>query len=269
MNEKNKIITVIIALITVIALIVGVSVSESKKSEKQFQEYLALADQKEETVFFLGRPTCGYCVQFTPIIEALSKDYGFKYEYIDTDELSSSKLSRILTKFDIEEESFGTPHLTITKNGEVLANQSGYLEREELFKFLQANNIISADAEYKSEYPNVTMIDYENYKNILTSAEKSIVVLGQSGCSYCSKTLPVLNELAEKHKITINYLNITSLSEEDSEALMTSTTYLKELENFGTPLTLVIESGEVVDTLSGYNDSSVFEEFFSEQKIIK
>lgn len=269
MNEKKKIITVFAILLVVIALILGVSISEGKKSEKKLQEYLALVNKKDTQVIFLGRPTCSYCTQFTPVINTLSEDYDFKYQYINTDDLSSSNLSKVLKELEINEEEFGTPYLVVTKNGEVLAQQSGYVDREPLFTFLQDNGVISKEAEYKDEYPNLTMIDYAKYTELLDSSEKSIVVLGQTGCAYCTKTKPVLDKIASKHGITINYLNITDLTEEDSTNLMGSTTYLKELESFGTPLTMIIKDGEVVDHLDGYNEASSFENIFRENGIIE
>ena len=196
-------------------------------------------------------------------------DYDFDYEYINIDELSSSGLSELLQALNIDESNFGTPYLSITNNGDVTAEQSGALDREALFNFLQESGMIASDVEYKSEYPNLTMIDYARYTEILESGEKSIVVIGQTGCMYCEETKPVLNEIAEEYDITINYLNITDLSEEDSSNLMNSVTYLKELESFGTPLTMVIENQEVVGHQDGYVEKSVFEEFFREQGFIE
>lgn len=269
MNESKKIIAVFAVLVVIVGVIIGVSVSESKKAEEKLQKYIEIIDKKDTQLLFLGRPTCSYCVQFQPVIDALKKDYDFKYQYINTDELSSKGLSKILSKLGIDESEFGTPYLSITKGGKVIAEQSGALERKELFDFLKEHELINKDAEYKDEYPNLTMIDYAQYKELLASDQKSIIVIGQTGCGYCTQTKPVIDELAKKHNITINYLNITDLSEEDSSDLMTSTTYLKELDSFGTPLTIITQNGEVVDHLEGYNESSVFENFFKKQEIIK
>ncbi len=269
MNEKKKIVVFFIGLLLVIGLIVGVSISESKKANQKLESYLNLVDKKTTQVIFLGRPTCSYCVQFTPVIEALSKDYSFKYEYINTDDISSSGLSKLLDKLGIDESEFGTPYLVIAKDGKILAEQSGYLDREPLFNFLKENSVIGSDQEYKSEYSHLTNINYTNYQELLASNEKSIVVLGQTGCGYCTQTKPVLDELAEKYGIVINYLNMTDLSEEDSSNLFNSTTYLKELESLGTPLTMVIENGEVVDHIDGYNEASAFESVFRKQGLIK
>lgn len=269
MNENKKIIVFFAALVLVIGLIVGVSVSESKKADKKLESYLNLVDKKDTQLLFLGRPTCTYCVQFTPIIEALSKDYDFKYEYINTDDISSGGLSKLLKKLGIDEEEFGTPYLVVTKAGKVLAEQSGYLDREPLFDFLKEHSVIGQDQEYKDEYPNLTNIDYAKYQELLSSSEKSIVVLGQTGCGYCTRTKPVLDQLAEKYGITINYLNMTDLSEDDSTNLFNSTTYLKELDSLGTPLTMIIQNGEVIDHIDGYNEASAFESVFQKQGLIK
>lgn len=269
MNETKKIILILVAIVAVIGLVVGVSIYSSKQSEEKLNDILEEINSDETHLFFLGRPTCSYCVEFTPVIEQLSEDYDFDYEYINIDELSSSGLSELLQALNIDESNFGTPYLSITNNGDVTAEQSGALDREALFNFLQESGMVAGDVEYKSEYPNLTMIDYARYTEILESGEKSIVVIGQTGCMYCEETKPVLNEIAEEYDITINYLNITDLSEEDSSNLMNSVTYLKELESFGTPLTMVIENQEVVGHQDGYVEKSVFEEFFREQGFIE
>lgn len=269
MNENKKIVVFLIGLLLVIGLIVGVSISESKKANQRLENYLNLVDKKTPQVLFLGRPTCSYCVQFTPVIETLSKDYSFKYEYINTDDLSSSGLSKLLEKLGVDESEFGTPYLVVAKDGKVLAEQSGYLDREPLFQFLQEHSVIEKDQEYKDEYSHLTNINYEKYQELLSSSEKSIVVLGQTGCGYCTQTKPVLDQLAEKYGIAINYLNMTDLSEEASSNLFNSTTYLKELDSLGTPLTMIIQNGEVLEHVDGYNEASTFESAFRKQGLIK
>lgn len=268
MNETKKIIIILVAIVAAIGVVIGISVQSSKAAKDSLNNILEKIDNDETSLFFLGRETCSYCVEFTPVIEQLSEDYDFDYEYIDIDELSSDGLATLLEKLEIDTSGFGTPYLSITNKGKVVTGKSGYLDREALFDFLQENGVIDKDVEYQSEYPNLTMIDYAAYEDILNSGEKSIVVLGQTGCSYCIQTQPILDDLVEKYGFTINYLNITNLTEDESSSLMESLDYLSSLESLGTPLTLVIEDQEVVAHQDGYSESSVFEEFFREQGFI-
>ena len=269
MNETKKIIIILVAILVVAGITIGVSVSSASAKEKNLDSAMALIEDKDMHILFLGRPTCSYCEQFEPVITGLSDDYDFEYDYINTDELTSSGLSDLLGRLNINEEEFGTPYLSITKDGEVVAEQSGYVDRETLFDFLKENGVIGEDEEYKSEYPNLNMIDFEQYKEILDNGEKQIVVLGQTGCAYCEQTKPILDDIAEKDDVTINYLNITNISEDEFNELMESLDYLKELESLGTPLTLIVENKEVVAHQDGYAEASVFENLFKENELIK
>lgn len=269
MNETKKIIIILVAIVIVIGAVIGISISSASAKEKNLDSAIELIEDKDMHILFLGRPTCTYCEQFEPVITALSKDYDFDYDYINTDNLTSSGLSTLLKKLDIDESNFGTPYLSITKDGKVVDEQSGYVDRETLFEFLQDNKVISEDAEYKSEYPNLTMISYDEYKNILDSNEKSIVVIGQTGCAYCEQTKPILDEIAKDDDVTINYLNLTNISEDEFSELMESLDYLKEMESIGTPLTLIIENKEVIGHQDGYAEKSVFEKLFKDNNLIK
>lgn len=268
MNETKKIIIILIAILIVGGITIGVSISSASAKEKNLDNAIELVEDEKMHILFLGRPTCTYCEQFQPVIDQLTEDYDLKYDYINTDNLTSSGLSTLLKKLNIDEENFGTPYLSITKDGKVVAEQSGYVDRETLFNFLQENGVIAEDVEYKSEYPNLNMIDFSTYKEILESGEKEIVVLGQTGCAYCEQTKPILDEIAEKNDVTINYLNITNITEDEFNELMDSLDYLKELESIGTPLTLIIENKEVVGHQEGYAEESVFENLFKKNGLM-
>lgn len=269
MNETKKIIIILVAIVIVIGVVIGISISSNNAKEETLNNAIELIENKNTNIILLGRPGCTYCEQFFPVIKQLSEDYNYKYEYINIDNLTSSGLSKLLKKLNINEEDFGTPYLSITKEGKVIAEQSGYADREMLFNFLQENGIISKDEEYKSEYPNLNMIDYDQYKEILETGDKEIIVIGQTGCTYCEQTKPVLDEVAEKNNVKINYLNITNITEDEFSELMDSLDYLKELESLGTPLTLIVEDNKVIAHQDGYSEASVFEKLFKDNELIK
>ena len=112
-------------------------------------------------------------------------------------------------------------------------------------------------------------IDFAKYRELIAenNSEKSIIVLGQTGCSACNSARPVLSNVALLYGITINYLNITDLSDEESAELSASFEELQE--DFGTPFTLIVQNGEIVDTQSGYLDEATFVTFFQENGLIE
>lgn len=264
MNE-NKRLNVILFVITVFAIILGVSSYNSYKLQKEILgKFEKTLNSKEEKVVFLERPTCSYCQMTSPIIESLSKRYDFKYLDINTDELKASNLSKILKKLGIDSENFGTPHIAIVKEGKVVAEQAGYVEAADMFNLFQTNGVIDKKAEYKEI---LNYVDYKEYKSLISSKKPKLVVMVQTGCGACNSAKPVLEELVMENDIKINALNITNLSEEDRNSLGETLDYLSE-EEWGTPLLLLVKENEVLDAVNGFLDKDTYEIFLKRNGLI-
>lgn len=269
MSENKKMIAIVIAIVIVIIGAIGISYVGKEQEKKLMQKYTDLINSKETQIIYLGRAGCSYCQQFTPIMNQMKEEYGIKYTYVDTDELSQSNLSALLKMLNVDETQFGTPHLSIVKEGKVLGTQMGYTDKEGLFNFYKDNGVLGEDAVLKTDDEYLTKINFEKYKELIAedNSAKSIIVLGQTGCSACNSARPVLSNIAQLYGITINYLNITDLSDEESSELIDSFEELQD--DFGTPFTLIVQNGKVVDTESGYLDEATFVTFFQENGLIE
>lgn len=264
MNE-NKRLNIILFVITVFAIILGVNMYKSIKAEKELmKKFEKVFNSEKEQVVFLERPTCSYCQMTAPIIESLSKRYDFTYTDINTDELSSSNLSKVLKKLGIDEESFGTPHISILKDGKVIDEQGGYVEASTMFDFFQENGVIDKKAEYKEI---LNYVDFKEYKSIIASKKPQLVVMVQTGCGACTTAKPVLEELVTEYDIEINALNISELSEEDRNSLGSTLDYLNE-EDWGTPLLLVVKDNKVVDASNGFVNKDTYKIFLRSNDMI-
>ena len=93
------------------------------------------------------------------------------------------------------------------------------------------------------------------------------MVFAQTGCSHCEEARPVLNDIAEEYGITINYLNITDLSTDDQTSMTESLDILSD--GFGTPLTIVVQNKEVIDSIEGHDSEETMVEFFKENGFIE
>ncbi len=268
MNQTKKLIIIlaVIAAFVGLGLFLGLSAGQTK--QKYMDEYTSAIKAKGRHVIYIGRSGCSYCQQFSPILNEITKEYNVKYTYVNTDNISDEGLEKILKMLNINSDNFGTPYMVVVKDGKPVAEQSGFVERDVLFSFLQNNGMIDKDEKLVSEYANLTNISYSDYEKILESKKRSVIVIGQTGCTYCNQTKPIINEIAKEYNITINYLNLTELSQDDNKALFSSLSYLKDLENFGTPLTLVIEDKEVVEALEGYKEKSEFVKFLKKVNVI-
>lgn len=267
-NETKKaIILLVIAALFIISIPI-IMWMNYQKSVKLLEEYNSYYAEGETNIIYLGKDNCGYCAQFEPVLETISKEYNLKYHYIDIAVLKNNHLKEVLEKAEVDTSDFGTPTLIITKDAKAYASHVGAMDRESLFSFLQTNEIISKNESLKEEFPNLTTIDYPKYESLLKSSEKSVIVIGQTDCPHCTNAKPALDEIASENNISIYYLNYTNMTSEQRVALQSSLTYFEENSRWGTPLFLVVENNELVDVTSGFSSKENIENFLVKSKII-
>ena len=242
---------------------------DTKELMEDFNEYF---NSKDRTVIYYASSECGYCEMQTPILELISEDYDMDYLEIDSSVLGAKQREEILGKLGIKQ---ATPTTVIVEDGKVIDIAEGYTDGSEYVEFFASNKIIPEDAVY-SEEAYLTFINYDEYEEIINESDKKIVVVGQTSCSHCIAIKPALNSVAEDYDIEINYLNITDMTEEESNSFTDS---LKKIEyndpdfvedgSFGTPLTLIIEDGKVVDYISGSRTKSQLVRDFKKAGLIQ
>lgn len=290
MNEKKRaIITVtVIGVLLFVLIVVGVIKTESRTLKptenennvtseyngKYSTDYVEAFSGEGKKVLYIGSSSCSVCSEFTPQIKYLSEAYDFMYYYVDAASMNTEELNELLEKVGADIDNFGTPYVAFLENGEKIDEIPGYITESSLFDELQKQGIIGSEETYVSsgnstkettseaeKYPNVSFINYSQYEEIYESEEKAIVVLGQTGCGACAAYLPNINEIGEEKNIKIYYVDMTQLESEDSSKI-TSLSYFKDKESWGTPLTLILENKEVVDSQEGAATKEVTLEFF-------
>lgn len=245
-----------------------ISKEESNEIMDNFYKYF---NSKKTKVIYYASSTCGYCSLETPIMEQISKDYDMDFLHIDSSKLSSSDREKMLKELNIEH---ATPTTIIVKNGKIIDTQIGYIDGGAMVEFLKNGDVLDKNAVYTPEQ-YLTFINYDEYNKLLEQSGKHIVTIGQTGCSHCINTKPVLNQIAKDYNITINYLNITEMTKAENESFINS---LEEIgydeeefvtsKNFGTPLTLIIENGKVTSYVSGERPTTQFVRAFKKAGVI-
>lgn len=260
-KKKTIIFTVILAVIALILMLCfifielrNMGVIGSSESTQIMKEFNKNYNSKERKVIYYSSSACSYCELQTPILELIADDYDIDYYSIDSTLLSNSQRNKILEKLGIEH---ATPTTVIVEDGKVVATQVGYVDGRELVKFFKENKILEKDAVYSAE-KYITFIDYNKYRSLIKSEDTHIIVVGQTSCSHCIAIKPALNSVAEDYDLTINYLNLTELTEEESNKFFDS---LEDIEyndeqfledgSFGTPLTMIVEEGKIKHYISG------------------
>lgn len=106
-------------------------------------------------------------------------------------------------------------------------------------------------------------ISVSQYLELLKGSEKSIVLVARPTCYYCQQFTPVLKEAMEDMNLTINYVNTDEFTQDDWSSFQKSLEYLQG-DDWGTPLTLIVQSGKLVDKNNGYTDIDKIKTFFTD-----
>jgi len=223
-----------------------------KKFNKQF-------NSKERKIIFYASSSCGYCELQKPILETIAEDYDMEYLEIDAATLGAKQRKEIVEKLEIEG---ATPTTVIVQNGKVIDVAEGYTEGRYYVEFFASNELLPEDAVYSKE-DNLTFIDFDEYEEVVEEKGTHVVVIGKTTCPNCIAIKPALSKVAGKYDLTINYLNLTELSEDEYSDFQE---ILKEIGyndpdfvaegSFGVPLTLIVENGKVKDYISGNRTNS-------------
>ena len=83
-----------------------------------------------------------------------------------------------------------------------------------------------------------TEISYEEYTNMIKNNETFPLVIGSSTCSACAMFKGTMESFINKYQINVRYIDISKLSEEDYNLLMT------EVNFSSTPTTIFINNGK-------------------------
>ena len=95
----------------------------------------------EMKVIYMGRSTCGYCVQFLPNLQKAQEEYGYETLYLDISTVDSDGQSKIVDlDKDFFEENYGaTPTVLLVKDNKIVDSHVGYSEYDDYAKFLEKN----------------------------------------------------------------------------------------------------------------------------------
>jgi len=109
-------------------------------NEVTIDEYLSLIKEDKQNIILVARPTCGYCEKFTPILKKAKDDMKLTINYVNTDNFTTEDWEKFESSLDYySNNEWGTPLVLITKNGEVVADNGGYVELDAIKSFFKTN----------------------------------------------------------------------------------------------------------------------------------
>ncbi len=96
----------------------------------------------EIQVVYFGRETCGYCVQFLPILQQAQEEFGYQTLYVDVTTVDEEGMEEIQGLDSFLEENYGTtPLVILVKDGELIEGHIGYAEYDTFAQFLTDNGV--------------------------------------------------------------------------------------------------------------------------------
>lgn len=149
-----KVTGIVLVVVAVIGAAVGVSYLKNDDSkpnktitlqtagfnELSLNEYLEVIKKDEKSIILVARPTCSFCEKFSPVLKEAMDDMNLTINYIDTDKFSSEDWTTFSESLAyLNSEEWGTPLVLIVQNGEVLAENNGYVDLSTIKSFFKAN----------------------------------------------------------------------------------------------------------------------------------
>lgn len=262
MNEKKKSLILLGIVGVFIIFIIGCIIAGNLKSKKVLDEFLSYYNSDKETLVLIGKENCSYCQAFKPELEFMSEYYGFEYKYIGIENLNSTHFNKLLEVLEKDSSEFGTPYTVIVGNGQKVSELSGAVEEDELLQFLKDNKIISEDKKLLIDY-----IDYPTYTQVLNSEKISVIGMGKTTCIYCKVVKSTLNNIINEYGISIKYINLDLLTEDEYDSLYNSLDFFST-EKWGTPTFLIVQNGKLIGYISGAQSLETFVEEFKKYNII-
>ena len=120
----------------------------------------------------------------------------------------------------------------------------------------------SENESYALEEAGFNSVTLDEYLQLIKSEEKNVILIARPTCYYCEQFTPVLKQASEELGVTVNYINTDKFSDDDWTTFNSSLDYLNT-EEWGTPLTLVVQNGKVIDENNGYVELDTIKEFFT------
>lgn len=129
---------------------------------------------------------------------------------------------------------------------------------------ISETTVIPETTNTSKELTNVT---YSEFTKFLQGNTKTVVIIGRQGCSWCQKYNPILKKVNGKYDLDMKYLSTDNFTTEEYYNYLTIDTTSAD-EGIGTPITMIISEGKIIDRIDGYVEQSYLETFLKNNGII-
>jgi predicted bacteriocin transport accessory protein len=154
MKSKKELIIGIVAIIVIILSFILSEQTNTKGNNVNntagkvgivditLDKYFELVNDTKSSIIYIGRPTCGYCQKFTPILKTLTEQYQFSINYLNTDSLDQSGWDKFIASDEYFKGSWGTPLILIVGNGKIIDKHENYVEKAAIESYFRSKGFI-------------------------------------------------------------------------------------------------------------------------------
>ena len=115
-------------------------------------------------------------------------------------------------------------------------------------------------------------IGMTEFTTLLNDDSASVIYIARPTCSYCQQQEPIVKEIVgENEGLPIFYLNTDNLTSDEMSKLFKTDKELfgEDGKDFGTPTTIIVQKGKVVDSIVGLTDKDNYVSFLQRHGFIK
>jgi thioredoxin-like negative regulator of GroEL len=141
--EKNWGKWLIGILVATLALFIVFSEKPEKNTSITASKWAEKVNEDKYTVTVLTLSYCSAFKSFYPIISALQEEYGFDMYKFEIDTIAEDEYNKVTTTFEMKNYAGSVPYTVIHKNGEFIADNVGYIDRNATLEFLKSNGVIT------------------------------------------------------------------------------------------------------------------------------
>lgn len=128
----------------------------------------------------------------------------------------------------------------------------------------------SYGAGFNFKFNNITI---DEYLKLLEGSEKEIIYVARPTCSYCQLESPIIKKIGNKYNLKINYLNTENFFDEEKndyteEGKKFINSHEVYKEGYGTPNTIIVQNGDIVDGVYQYVDEASLLKLFKNNGFI-
>lgn len=242
MKKSLKTWLIILGVLALVIVVPMLSNNNSYLKKISYERFETLLESEEFTMIYVGQKNCSHCENMKPALSDINKNYQTNINYLDYSKLTDEQRQEIKTITKSENE--GTPTFIFVKGGEVIDSQVGESSKDDfLKKYSEAYSYVG-----KTYYKVVTAAEFvKAYKNKSTD----VFVIGQTTCGHCTNYKPTINKMARENDVVINYIDYNTLTSDEQKEIGELD---KRFDSFGTPLTLIVKKGKILDEISGNTD---------------